>query len=142
SRRRARRRSREADRLLPRYRTALPALRSSESPGRRLASEVGTRVAYRFGTSFRLLPVLLASERREVEERVRTAEPLGPPRVERIRVEHIVALAQEHAEARLLGRALEHPVHASLAQLPLVHEVVFDGRFARIERHVEVVVEI
>src|SRR5688572_3232913 len=52
--------------------------------------------------ALRLLPVLLAAERREVEEVVGAAELLGPPRVGRVRVEHLVAHAQEAAVARLL----------------------------------------
>ena len=55
------------------------------------------RIARAGGTACGLLPILLAAQRREVEEVVGAAGHLGAPGVRRVRVEHAVAVAQWQA---------------------------------------------
>ena len=90
------------------------------APGRvSQAAKSGLRRVRARGAALRLLPLLLAPERRQVEEVVRAAGHLGAARVLRVRVEDVVAVAQEAARARhldrLLGLAIEVAVPAARA---------------------------
>ena len=75
-------------------------------PRAALAREVRLRGARAVRAALRLLPVLLAPERGEVEEVVRAAGLLGAARVGRVGVEDAVVDAQEDARARHLVRLL------------------------------------
>ena len=66
-------------------------------PRAALAREVGRRGARAVRAALRLLPVLLAPERGEVEEVVRAAGRLRAARVGRVGVEDAVVVAQEEA---------------------------------------------
>ena len=71
---------------------------------RALGREVGLRGARALGPALRLLPVLLAAERGEVEEVVRAAGRLEPAGVLRVGVEDAAVDLQEAAAARHLVR--------------------------------------
>src|SRR3954454_12879673 len=75
--------------------------------------EVGAGLTLEVGAALGLLPLLLSPERREVERGVGAAQPLRTACVHGVGVEHVVAVAQEHAEAGVLvAVAVAHPPHA------------------------------
>src|SRR4051812_41187434 len=106
-------------------------------PAAALAGEVGLWGARALGPALRLLPVLLAPERGEVEEVVRAAGRLEPARVLRVGVEDAVLDAQERAPARHLVR-LSGPV----GLVGDVAVVVLARPLRRVDGHAEVVVEV
>src|SRR5262245_41453170 len=60
---------------------------------------VGRALRPSFG---RVLPGLLAAERRQIEQGPHAAEPLHPAPAREVGAEHAAAVAQEHAEAEHL----------------------------------------
>src|SRR5215208_2092895 len=106
--------------------------------------EVGLRGAGGFGAALRLLPLLLAAERGQVQLVVRAACHLRAAGVRGVRVEDAVVDAQEAARAGHLDRLLVLGEERGSALLVLLRRpvVVFHRRDRLVERDVEVVVEV
>src|SRR6266700_4922583 len=85
--------------------------------------------------------LVLASQRRQVQEDVGLAQQVGDRAVAGPGVQHGVAIAEEDADAALLAGP-GGPGFAPVGQLLRGPEVVLDGRHALVVRHVEVVVEV
>src|SRR6266851_5314975 len=115
---------------------------SGEEQRHLLLGEVRDRRTGVGGAALRLLPLLLAAQGRDVQDGVRAAELLGAAAEGGVGVEHRVAVAQEAADAGLLGRPVQDPGQAGLLQLGLVAVVEHHRPDRGVDADVEVVVEV
>src|ERR671916_782839 len=109
---------------------------------RRSGGEVGPGRPGRVAAPLGLLPVLLAPERRQVEEVVGPTGRLQAPGVLRVGVEHPAVHLQEAAAARHLDRLVAEVVLAAGGVLGPGAVVVHGRRHRLVDRDAEVVVEV
>src|SRR3954453_4422676 len=121
---------------------ATPSTTAPDTAKPRSAREVGDVPSGGVGATLRLLPVLLAAERGQVEEGGRPAGPLRAAGEGGVRVEHLAVHGEERADARLFGGAVERPAEPGRRQLVTRSVVELHGSDGGVEADVEVVVEV